>query len=118
MGGTGGMAKAPDDEAERLVAIGAVERETGIAKERLRIWERRYGFPRPARSAGGERLYDAAGLARLRLVKQLVDRGYRPGDVIERSEPELRALADALAAEAVAVDRAIEPALALVREHR
>ena len=30
----------------------AVVRETGIKAETLRAWERRYGIPRPARSAG------------------------------------------------------------------
>ena len=35
----------------------AVVRETGIKAETLRAWERRYGIPRPARSAGGHRIY-------------------------------------------------------------
>ena len=33
--------------------IAAVERETGISKDSLRIWERRYAFPQPARDAAG-----------------------------------------------------------------
>ena len=32
-----------------LLAIGAVERDTGLSKDILRMWERRYGFPRPER---------------------------------------------------------------------
>ena len=28
-------------------SIGKVERDTGIARDTLRIWERRYGFPEP-----------------------------------------------------------------------
>ncbi len=35
----------------------AVVLETGIKAETLRAWERRYGIPRPARSAGGHRIY-------------------------------------------------------------
>ncbi len=35
----------------------AVVRETGIKAETLRAWERRYGIPRPARSAGRHRIY-------------------------------------------------------------
>lgn len=31
--------------------------ETGIAADTLRAWERRYGLPKPQRSAGGHRLY-------------------------------------------------------------
>ena len=34
-----------------------VIRETGIKPDTLRAWERRYGLPEPARSAGGHRLY-------------------------------------------------------------
>jgi DNA-binding transcriptional MerR regulator len=34
-----------------------VLKETGIAADTLRAWERRYGLPRPDRSAGGHRLY-------------------------------------------------------------
>src|SRR5512142_1671050 len=34
-----------------------VLKETGIAADTLRAWERRYGLPLPERSAGGHRLY-------------------------------------------------------------
>jgi DNA-binding transcriptional regulator YiaG len=37
--------------------IAAVERDTGLSKDTLRVWERRYGFPQPARDGAGERLY-------------------------------------------------------------
>ena len=37
------------------VSIATVERETGLSKDTLRMWERRYGFPRPARDDNGER---------------------------------------------------------------
>ncbi|MDQ5941447.1 MAG: MerR family transcriptional regulator, light-induced transcriptional regulator, partial [Pseudomonadota bacterium] len=59
--------------------IGAVERDTGLAKDTLRVWERRYGFPQPERDANGERLYPAAQVERLRLIKRLMDQGFRPG---------------------------------------
>src|SRR5258707_8581705 len=39
--------------------ISAVERETGLAKDTLRVWERRYGFPRPERDSAGDRRYPA-----------------------------------------------------------
>jgi len=35
----------------------AVIRETGIAADTLRAWERRYGLPMPERTPGGHRLY-------------------------------------------------------------
>lgn len=34
-----------------------VLKETGIAADTLRAWERRYGLPKPQRTAGGHRLY-------------------------------------------------------------
>jgi MerR family transcriptional regulator, light-induced transcriptional regulator len=38
----------------------------GISPSTLRSWERRYGFPRPARSAGGHRQYERAEVEALR----------------------------------------------------
>lgn len=55
--------------------IGAVARLTGIAADTLRIWERRYGVVRTCRGADGNRLYDRHDIARLTLIKRLVDRG-------------------------------------------
>ncbi|PTT81921.1 hypothetical protein DBR42_17435, partial [Pelomonas sp. HMWF004] len=55
------------------VGIAAVERDTGISKETLRVWERRYGFPAPWRDAAGERLYAPEQVQRLRLIKRLLD---------------------------------------------
>ena len=55
--------------------IAAVERDTGLSKDVLRMWERRYGFPVPERDANGERRYPAAQVERLRLIKRLMDQG-------------------------------------------
>jgi len=73
--------------------IAAVERETGLSKDVLRMWERRYGFPLPERDANGERLYPTAQLDRLRLIKRLMDQGHRPGKLIAASNEELTQLA-------------------------
>lgn len=73
--------------------IAAVERETGLSKDLLRMWERRYGFPLPDRDQHGERLYPAAQLARLRLIKRLMDQGHRPGKLVAASDEELAQLA-------------------------
>ena len=35
--------------------IAAVERDTGLSKDVLRMWERRYGFQVPKRDANSER---------------------------------------------------------------
>lgn len=73
--------------------ISAVERETGISKEVLRKWESRYGFPRPDRDALGERVYPPQQVARLRLIKRLLDAGQRPAKVVPESAGDLADLA-------------------------
>jgi DNA-binding transcriptional MerR regulator/methylmalonyl-CoA mutase cobalamin-binding subunit len=77
-----------------IVSIAAVERDTGLSKDTLRVWERRYGFPQPERDAYGERVYPLEQLDKLRLVKRLMDQGFRPGKVIGQSTIELQKLAD------------------------
>lgn len=63
--------------------ITAVERETGLAKETLRVWERRYGFPQPERDIHGERSYPASQVERLRLIARLIRLGQRPGRLMQ-----------------------------------
>lgn len=64
------------------LSIGAVERDTGIARDTLRIWERRYGFPKPLRNDKGERIYPEVQLRRLQRIRRLLDQGLRPGKVV------------------------------------
>ena len=56
-----------------MMTISAVERDTGLGKDTLRVWERRYAFPQPIRDAKGERLYTPEQVERLRLIKRLMD---------------------------------------------
>jgi MerR family transcriptional regulator, light-induced transcriptional regulator len=72
--------------------ISAVERDTGLSKDVLRVWERRYGFPVPVRDTNGERLYPLMQVERLRTIKRLMDSGHRPGKLLSLSEPELDGL--------------------------
>lgn len=72
--------------------IASVERETGLSKDTLRVWERRYGFPLPARDARGERLYPVGQVRRLVRIKRLMDRGHRPGKLLLLDEASLDAL--------------------------
>lgn len=74
-------------------SIAAVERETRLSKDVLRVWERRYGFPQPVRDANGERCYPAEQVERLRLMKRLLDQGHRPGSLAALAWSELAALA-------------------------
>jgi DNA-binding transcriptional MerR regulator/methylmalonyl-CoA mutase cobalamin-binding subunit len=75
------------------IGIGAIAHEIGLTKDTLRGWERRYGFPRPMRSPGGERLYPQEQVTKLRLVKRLLDAGHRPSKVLAHSIETLQQLA-------------------------
>lgn len=79
--------------------IAAVERDTGLSKDTLRVWERRYGFPKPRRDQHDERLYSLPELEKLRLLRLLIDYGHRPGKIINRSTAELSRLISARAPE-------------------
>lgn len=74
------------------LTIAAVERDTRLSKDVLRAWEKRYGFPSPERDANGERCYPAIQVERLRLLKRLIDQGYRPGNLMRLSNEALAAL--------------------------
>lgn len=80
---------------EPQLNIAAVERELGLSKDVLRVWERRYGFPTPERDAHGERLYPLAQVERLRLIKRLMDQGHRPGRLMTSSFEDLSSLVGA-----------------------
>lgn len=77
------------------LTIASVERDTGLSKDTLRVWERRYGFPSPARDALGERLYPLDQVDKLRMVKRLLDLGHRPGKVVGLPVEDLQRLARA-----------------------
>lgn len=72
---------AEHDEVPGL-RIGEVANRTQMTIATLRAWERRYGILAPARTAGGQRLYSEADVARVRLVQRLVAEGWSiPGAV-------------------------------------
>jgi DNA-binding transcriptional MerR regulator/methylmalonyl-CoA mutase cobalamin-binding subunit len=91
---------ADPNAAAPALTIAAVERDTRIGKDTLRVWERRYGFPQPHRDANGERLYPPDQVERLRHIKRLLDAGHRPGRTVGLSLEALQALGDSAAAPA------------------
>jgi DNA-binding transcriptional MerR regulator len=66
---------------ESTYRIGAVSRLTDIPPDTLRVWERRYTVVEPQRTDGGSRLYSDHDVARLALIKRLVDAGHSIGTV-------------------------------------
>ena len=102
--------------------IAAVERDTGLSKDVLRMWERRYGFPVPGRDSNGERSYPPEQVERLRLIKRLMDAGHRPGKLIATPAEELSMLAPRRIAPGTAMRNAdasgeLDELLALIKQH-
>jgi MerR family transcriptional regulator, light-induced transcriptional regulator len=98
------------------LSIAAVERDTGLSKDTLRVWERRYGFPAPQRDAIGERAYTLDHVEKLRVIKRLMDAGHRPGRIVPLPFAELQQLTDSTVDQPL---RTVEVALASsdVRAH-
>ncbi len=72
--------------------IRTVSRLTGLSPDTLRVWERRYGFPKPVRGASGLRLFTDDDLRRLTLVVRALRWGYRPSEVVHKTAQEIEQL--------------------------
>ncbi|MBS7808651.1 MerR family transcriptional regulator [Variovorax sp. PCZ-1] len=103
------------------VSIAAVERDTGLSKDTLRVWERRYGFPMPLRDTYGERAYSLDQVEKLRVIKRLLDNGHRPGRVVAMSIEELQSIGESLSAAPQRITQAdktdLREYLALIKSH-
>ena len=104
-----------------LHTIAEVALDTGIQKDTLRVWERRYGFPVPKRGEADERSYDDDQLARLRLIKRLLDAGMRAGQVVPQPLEVLNELvqdkAQTNVADTSAANATVDPLLDLLFQH-
>src|SRR5688572_30933777 len=72
--------------------IREVVRITGLRREQLYMWQRRYNFPAPLRDAFGDRVYPPDQVARLKLIKQLLSEGWRAGAVVPLAESALQSM--------------------------
>jgi DNA-binding transcriptional MerR regulator len=61
--------------SQEVLRIGELSKRAGVSPELLRAWERRYGLLRPARSAGGLRLYSPADVERVTLMQRHLAEG-------------------------------------------
>ena len=78
------------------VSIADIDASTGLAKDVIRKWEIRYGYPRPLRDANGDRLYPADQVTNLRLIRRLIDAGMRPSKVVGLEYEQLKVMSDTL----------------------
>jgi MerR family transcriptional regulator, light-induced transcriptional regulator len=58
---------------------------TGVSRERLRTWERRYGFPEPHRTESGPRRYAVEDVQRVVAVRRAAEAGVPIPRAIERT---------------------------------
>lgn len=72
--------------------MGVVTRRTGLSPDVLRVWERRYAVVAPTRSEGGQRLYSAGDIEKLRLLHRLVEGGHRIASIARLDLDALTAL--------------------------
>jgi DNA-binding transcriptional MerR regulator/methylmalonyl-CoA mutase cobalamin-binding subunit len=75
--------------------IKVVATRTGLSKDVIRVWERRYRAISPARADTGRRLYTDADIDRLLQLKKATAMGWRISDVAQLPQGELDKLLDA-----------------------
>ena len=92
-----------------VLRIGELSKRAGVSPELLRAWEHRYGLLRPARSAGGLRLYSPTDVERVTLMQQHLAQGMAAAEAAARA---LRDAADEEAARAAFRPEAVRSELA------
>jgi DNA-binding transcriptional MerR regulator/methylmalonyl-CoA mutase cobalamin-binding subunit len=103
--------------AGRMRAIAEVERDTGLPRATIRIWERRYGFPAPVRNERDERLYPDEQVELLRRMRELLEQGWRPAALIALGPEGIRSLGARPAAAPDSRSRAGHRLVKLLQSH-
>ena len=98
--------------------IREVVRITGLRREQLYMWQRRYNFPAPLRDGFGDRVYPADQVARLKLIKQLLSEGWRAGAVVPLTESVLQSMLGLTVEDPAPLPGEIEAAVKLLAQHR
>ncbi|MFE9309861.1 MerR family transcriptional regulator [Streptomyces sp. NPDC006706] len=94
------------EDGTGLLTIGELARITGLTVRTIRYWSDEGALPPVARSTGGYRLYDAASVARLELIRTLRELGLGLADVRRVLAGE-RTVAEVAAAHVAALDARI-----------
>ncbi|MFN8642397.1 MAG: MerR family transcriptional regulator [Candidatus Binatia bacterium] len=92
--------------AHDSLPLRTVSRLTGLSADVIRAWERRYGVVAPLRGPRGARLYSAADVAQLRLLRRAVQSGRAIGDVARLGRNALETLVGGPAGEPTLAARA------------
>ncbi|HEX4805530.1 MAG TPA: MerR family transcriptional regulator [Conexibacter sp.] len=92
------------DKGGQTVSATEFAELTGVSRERLRTWERRFDFPRPARIARGPRRYALADAARVVAVRRAAEQGVPlPRAIAEATDATASELSEAALAAVAAV---------------
>ncbi|MEX2275173.1 MAG: B12-binding domain-containing protein [Actinomycetota bacterium] len=80
-----GTLRSDGDSAtrEERLTISSVGSLLGIPIPTIRSWERRYGFPAPARTQGKHRRYSVDEVDQLRMLRDEITRGHSAGRAVE-----------------------------------
>ncbi len=105
-------------ETRSALHIREVVRITGLRREQLYMWQRRYGFPSPLRDPFGDRVYPPEQVGRLKLIKQLLSEGWRAGAVVPLAESALQSMLGLTVEDPAPLPAEIEIAVTLLAEHR
>src|SRR5437667_8135489 len=116
--GTPVVVSATNSDARGALHIREVVRITGLRREQLYMWQRRYGFPSPSRDGFADRVYPPDQVARLKLIKQLLSEGWRAGAVVPLAESALQSMMGIAVEDPVPLPGEIETAVKLLGEHR
>jgi len=108
----------PPADTRGTAHIREVVRITGLRREQLYMWQRRYGFPAPLRDGFGDRVYPADQVARLKLIKQLLSEGWRAGAVVPLAESALQSMLGLTIEAPTPLPDEIDNAVKLLGQHR
>lgn len=109
---------APAGDLRGALHIREVVRTTGLRREQLYMWQRRYGFPSPLRDPFGDRVYPPDQVSRLKLIKQLLSEGWRAGAVVPLSDTALHSMLGLAVDAPTPLPQEIETAVKLLSQHR
>ncbi len=102
-----------DNGGQQTVSATRFAELTGVARERLRTWERRHGFPRPHRDGRGPRRYAVDDVARVVAVRRAAEDGVPLARAIARTPAESGAAALSAGTFTALVDHAPLPVAVL-----
>lgn len=106
----------------KALTIGALARATDTKVETIRYYERMGLLPRPSRTAGNYRSYDAKHLARLSFVRRSRDLGFSIEDVrallklADQRKRDCASVGEIACGHVAAIERKIKDLRALQRE--